>query len=71
MSRRGPNPEGDAGDDAPGRVRLDLWLWAARFYKTRALAAEAIEYIRRLRRLTYSLVAAYVTPLGRLAARAE
>ncbi|MBA3644656.1 MAG: RNA-binding protein [Gemmatimonadaceae bacterium] len=25
------------------KVRLDKWLWAARFYKTRALAADAIE----------------------------
>lgn len=26
-----------------GRVRLDKWLWAARFYKTRAIAKQAIE----------------------------
>ena len=26
----------------PTRLRLDKWLWSARFYKTRSLAADAI-----------------------------
>ena len=36
------HPE-SAPDESRDSVRLDLWLWAARFFKTRALAKQAIE----------------------------
>ncbi|MGH6993989.1 MAG: RNA-binding S4 domain-containing protein [Caulobacteraceae bacterium] len=35
---------------AEDEVRIDVWLWRARFFKTRAMAAEAVERGVRVRR---------------------
>ena len=40
------NDKTDSSSSAAGEARLDKWLWAARIYKTRTLAADACKNSR-------------------------